>query len=221
MLSRMLTANQIARFWASATCGEGCWVWHRLRAPSGYGSFSFGQTHWRAHRMAWLLTYGPIPRGLWVLHRCDNRPCIRPDHLFLGTVHDNVADMVRKGRQARGERHAFVIHPERRPYGERHGSAKLTSEQVDTVRARYRSGLATQRELAAEFGVSHFTINHIVRNRIWRDAAVEPTHGLKHPRHWRSCPVCGQDAMMTTRQVMCSRQCQDRARQRRAAAEEA
>jgi hypothetical protein len=74
----------------------------------GYGQFSCGhrnEIYWhRAHRFSWALVHGEIPEGMWVLHRCDNPPCVNPDHLFVGTHEDNMSDMVRKGRQAKGAR---------------------------------------------------------------------------------------------------------------------
>lgn len=84
-------------FWACADCaGAGCWEWSGLRSARGYGRF--GHDSRRAHRIAWELTFGPVPDGLLVCHTCDNPPCIRPEHLFLGTDADNARDMVAKGR---------------------------------------------------------------------------------------------------------------------------
>jgi hypothetical protein len=99
----------VDRFWAAVdkTNADGCWEWTRARFPSGYGKMQLEGGSRKvpgsrklegAHRLAWTLTHGEIPDGLWVLHKCDNRPCCRPDHLFLGTCADNVRDMVAKGR---------------------------------------------------------------------------------------------------------------------------
>lgn len=76
----------------------GCWNWTGFINPKGYGQLSFKRRTVRAHRLAWALAYGPIPDGLCVCHRCDNRRCVRPDHLFIGTNLDNMRDMVAKGR---------------------------------------------------------------------------------------------------------------------------
>jgi HNH endonuclease len=77
----------------------GCWVWIGAVNNKGYGVIGTGpHTTITAHRAAWILTHGAIPHGLCVLHRCDTRHCVRPDHLFLGTIRDNNHDMMRKGR---------------------------------------------------------------------------------------------------------------------------
>lgn len=84
-------------FWDNVNKTDGCWEWQKSRSPTGYGHISIGKEG-HAHRMAWMLAYGPIPPGMWVLHKCDNPPCCRPDHLFLGTAKDNAADRDMKGR---------------------------------------------------------------------------------------------------------------------------
>jgi hypothetical protein len=87
------------RFWAFVAQGDGCWEWTGYIRPDGYGQFGVDRSiHERAHRMAYQLTAGPIPKGIDVCHRCDNPACVRPDHLFLGTRSDNMRDMVAKGR---------------------------------------------------------------------------------------------------------------------------
>ena len=87
------------KFWSLVVKTEDCWLWCAGRFGPGYGSFYVPGSHrYLAHRAAWELTNGPIPPGVWVLHRCDNPSCVRPDHLWLGVHRDNMRDMVRKGR---------------------------------------------------------------------------------------------------------------------------
>lgn len=78
---------------------NGCWVHTNERTAKGYARLDIGDKHYRAHRIAWELLHGPIPEGMVVCHHCDNPPCVRPDHLWLGTVQDNNADMKAKGRR--------------------------------------------------------------------------------------------------------------------------
>lgn len=152
------------RFWPKVEKTDGCWVWTAARNRGGYGVFGpGGRGHTaRAHRMAWELTHGPIPAGAYVCHRCDNRLCVRPDHLFLGTSDENMHDMVTKGRQAKG---AAVAHRRARA-GEEHGMAKLTATQVGSIRERWAGGETTA-ALAVAFGVSPATISAICHRRRW------------------------------------------------------
>jgi hypothetical protein len=92
------------RFLARVQKGDGCWEWQSSRARFGHGLFYVDQTNVPAHRYAYRMWVGPIPLGMCVCHSCDNPPCVNPAHLWLGTQRDNVADMVRKGRQAKGPR---------------------------------------------------------------------------------------------------------------------
>lgn len=93
------------RFWSKVKITEGCWEWVGSKQIGGYGELRATRT-WKvlAHRVSWQLHYGRIPEGFYVCHHCDNRCCVRPDHLFLGTAQDNTDDMIAKGRQIRGGR---------------------------------------------------------------------------------------------------------------------
>lgn len=99
-----------------------CWQWTGGCFVSGYGQIKVAGKPWKAHRLAWTLTNGEVPDGLFVLHRCDNPKCVRLDHLFLGTNADNSADMVAKGRQATGERHMSRTRPDKLRRGDNHPS---------------------------------------------------------------------------------------------------
>lgn len=85
-------------FWRFVLEGGGCWNWRGIITRNGYGQLSHNWAKYYAHRVSWELNYGPIPDSLWVLHRCDNRPCVRPDHLFLGDSSVNTKDCWNKGR---------------------------------------------------------------------------------------------------------------------------
>lgn len=96
-------------FWAHVHFGPGCWTWLASKKHDGYGKRKHNGKMTTAHRVSFEMEFGPIPDGLAVLHRCDNPPCVRPDHLFLGTQQENIADMVAKGRHSRGAKHSLVV----------------------------------------------------------------------------------------------------------------
>jgi hypothetical protein len=134
--------------------GSGCWLWMGPTAPArrGYGHLAYRGKHLGAHRVAWELAHGrPVPAGMRVCHHCDQPRCIRPDHLFLGTQRDNMADAKRKGR----------VH-----LGEADGQAKLTAEAVPLIRARHRAGVRFA-HLAREFGVTEGAIRQVVSRATW------------------------------------------------------
>lgn len=141
------------RFWAKVDRTGECWVWTGARNQNGYGTFRFARSMRLAHRVAFLLTRGVIPDGLWVLHHCDNPPCVNPAHLYLGTVQDNVRDMVARGRQATGLRNA---------------NARLTPDLVLEARRRHAGG-ETLRAIAAAVGVEHTTVGRAIRGDQWRE----------------------------------------------------
>lgn len=113
------------------------------------------------HRVAYALAWGD-PGDLLVCHSCDNKLCCNPSHMFLGTQADNVADMITKGRRVIG-----VVPPERRPRGESHHGAKLTESDVRDIRRAITEGGATQRELAARYGVNPMAISNIRHGKRW------------------------------------------------------
>jgi hypothetical protein len=111
-------------FWNHVNKTEGCWEWTGALNRMGYGTLSTHPGRMTAHRVAWELVVGPIPSGLFVCHHCDNRKCVRPDHLFVGTAADNMADMVAKDRQAKGDKQGLRLHPESRAFGDKNGSRR-------------------------------------------------------------------------------------------------
>lgn len=151
-----------ARFMAKVATSDGCWLWTGAKGKRGYGDF---RRHGRgsigsraAHRVSWELHRGLIPDGLWVLHKCDNPPCVNPEHLFLGTDADNVADMWMKGR---GSPPPLSIRA-----GEAHHMAKLTEDDVIDIRTALALG-GTQRATAEAYGVTQGAISFIARGITW------------------------------------------------------
>lgn len=156
------------RFWDKVVTGDGCWEWQGA-TYKGYGRLTRDGTAasgyvW-THRYSWEFHRGPIPAGLGVLHHCDNRRCVRPDHLFLGTNGDNNRDARRKGRSA-------VPPPQR---GSLNHATHLTDDLVREIRTRYaaapntRSGhYGLRRDLCAEYGLKGSALDSILKRKSWR-----------------------------------------------------
>ena len=152
--------------------GTACWLWTRRRCPKGYGRAQVAPNRplMRANRYAWNLMVGPIPDGMWVLHHCDNRLCVRADpdptvsHLFLGTNQDNIDDMLAKraagigtvGRYVRGENHPF---------------AALTESDVHDIRVMRAAG-EVYTSIARIKGVNKWTIRDVIKGKTWRHVPV-------------------------------------------------
>lgn len=157
-----------ARFWEKVDQAGDCWVWLAHKDHAGYGQFTYGLKTIRSHRVAWILTHGEIPNGLFVCHKCDNPSCVRPDHLFLGTHSDNMRDSYRKGRKVLPDRTRFVKGHQQASRGEASHLAKLTSDQVLEIRRTYEQGGVTQEALARKYGVERTTVRDIIHRRNWK-----------------------------------------------------
>lgn len=142
------------RFEAKFIKSDGCWEWTASSMTTGYGQFGVGNKKIGAHRMSYLLYVNEIPAGMCVCHKCDNKNCVRPDHLFLGTKSENTHDCMEKGRFANG-------------ISGRNGLAKLTTEQVREIRGMSESGVL-QHVIADKFGVDQGNISHIVNLHTWK-----------------------------------------------------
>ena len=146
----------VFRFWDKFYRPKnGCWEWCGAINGRGYGHISNLGKWYCAHRLSWMLFNGPIPDGLYVCHKCDNRKCVNPNHLFLGTQKDNVNDMFLKGRgnRVRGEQHPF---------------SKLSNVDIHMIVYMYKTKLFTQQTIAKLYGVGQDHISRIVNNKVRR-----------------------------------------------------
>lgn len=141
-----------------------CWEWTGYVDPQGYGNFAVNTKPVRCHSWAWIDRNGPVPYGMCVLHKCDNRACLNPDHLFLGTRGNNNSDRSSKGRNAMGEKH---------------GQSKLNELQVRVMRRMREFGIP-YRFIGRVFGVKHGTAMSAVKGKTWTH--VEGCHPLPQPR---------------------------------------
>lgn len=180
-----ITKHNAETFWALVERGaaDKCWPYKGPKTPRGYGAITYLKKSWRAHRLAWTLTKGPIPAGQVVCHKCDNPPCCNPAHLFLGTNGDNTRDAKRKGRLASGERHPTKVHgtahlprgadhhsktnPACVARGERNAGAKMTElTAIAILQRRADTGLSAKK-LAIEFGVGFGSVKHLLKGKTW------------------------------------------------------
>lgn len=127
-----------------------CWEFSKGKDDSGYGCLKYNGIPFKAHRLSWTLNAGPIPQDMYVLHKCDNRSCVNPKHLFIGTHRDNMGDMAKKGRA-------------NRPFGEKNGRSKLTLKIVNEIRYSFLMNIT----LAEIHGVTKSTIGKIRNNKLW------------------------------------------------------
>lgn len=155
----LLTGSVEKRFYKKVIKTDRCWLWTGASDKHGYGSIGLGSRSdgsrgtELAHRVAWCLRFGEIPEGLCVLHRCDNPSCVRPDHLFLGTQLENIADMVSK------KRHNL---------GQKNGRSRLTDVTVRAIKHLLITEDKSHGEIANMFGVCRSLITMIANQKRWR-----------------------------------------------------
>lgn len=138
----------------------GCWEWMGCLQKNGYGQVTIARKKWRAHRASWVICNGEIPagpgfHGTCVCHRCDNKSCVNPDHLFLASQQENVADMMRKGRR----KPTIGINSTR---------AKLNDCDIREIRRLWVGSGITKTEIGRRFGVTYWAIREILNGNNWR-----------------------------------------------------
>ena len=147
------------RFWrkVDVPSADECWEWTGAKRSDGYGIINIDGKLVSAHRWSYKKYRGEIPDGMFVCHKCDVRLCVRPDHLFLGTHADNVADMMQKGRQNKGEVH---------------GMSKLSNSDVTAIKKRLAAGRELQKDIGADYGVTQARISEINTGKGWAHVEV-------------------------------------------------
>jgi len=154
--------RRIVRFWSKVDQAgvDDCWEWQGARHGRGYGTFKLASyVSVTSSRMALICTTMDEPEGMHVLHHCDNPPCCNPAHLYFGTIAQNNADKISRGRANPGNQS-----------GASNGAAKLTEQQVALIVARLRSGWNNKR-IAADLPVGHAMISKIRRGHMWQPVA--------------------------------------------------
>lgn len=134
---------------------DNCWIWRGAKNRRGYGHICRNGKRIQAHQASWEIHFGPVPRGLWVLHKCDVPSCVNPSHLFVGTPKDNAQDCIRKGRWSYSQLKCELV-----------GTSKLTANDVLTIRERAKS--ESVKDIASSYGLSKFTVYDILERRTWR-----------------------------------------------------
>lgn len=148
-----LRTSLLERIKARSVKRGDCIEWTGYTNYLGYGKLTFHNQLLSAHRAAFIANGGVIPDGMFVCHKCDNRKCVNPEHLFVGTRQDNIKDMVNKGRNKRGD-----------TKGSKHWNASLTEDDVRTIRSSNESNV----ELAKRYGTSNKNISAVRHRHIWK-----------------------------------------------------
>lgn len=155
-LGRIVSIPLCERFWDKVMLGPGCWEWLGGKYPNGYGMIVGEGRTLLAHRVSWNLHFGDT-EGLFVLHHCDNRSCVKPAHLFLGTQLDNIRDMDFKGRRINSTN-----------IGSLNGASRLTEEQVREIRNLRIKHKIKYKQIARIFKVSITLIEKIIAGKLWK-----------------------------------------------------
>lgn len=166
-----LNQRTIKRFWSRVKKGEtenDCWLWLGQISKHGYGVMWCNRKQRKASRISWTINNGKIQNDLCVLHKCDNRKCCNPSHLFLGTKSDNAKDRHLKGREARGDRSGLRLHPERAPIGERNSHAKLREQDIYKIIELRKNHKYLWTELSEMFCVCRQTIMDAFYGKTWK-----------------------------------------------------
>ena len=162
------------RFWKFIKVNPktNCHEWQGTKNKHGYGYFHVDKQRKmiRSHRYIWEIYNGPIPNGMFVMHKCDNPCCVNVLHLTLGTPRDNTRDKIIKKREnyCSGKNHYLKKYPHKVRKGERHHQAKLTKEQVIAIRNSYQPTIITMKQLSEKYSVSIGTISDIVYRKSWK-----------------------------------------------------
>lgn len=149
--SRGYELNRENLFWKKVRKTDTCWFWFGAKGGGGYGTFG-RKNKVQPHRYSYELHKGKIPEGMWVLHKCDNRKCVNPNHLFLGDLKSNVEDMVKKGRQSRGEKRY---------------NTRFKNDDIKNIRKRVALG-ETLSSVARSFGVTLQCVWLIIKRKNWK-----------------------------------------------------
>lgn len=175
-MKKHVSARDIERFSEkySKADGDECCIWTASRTSTGYGQISFGGRPVKAHRLAYKIANPEWDMALCVLHRCDNPLCVNPAHLFVGTVTENHADMMAKGRNGFVPRH-----------GEESSSAKINEAQVREIREKYATGNYEHRDLAGEYNLSTTAINLIITRKTWKHIESDEDYAKRRQTYSR------------------------------------
>jgi len=163
----MVNEETVCRFWAKVEKGESCWIWKGSKRNKGYGAFVWANScgtviQGRAHRFSYEIHKGVIPKGMFVLHKCDEPSCVNPEHLFIGSNQDNVDDMMKKGRHVKGGTYSKGKYPK----GENHHNSKLTEKKVNEIRTDKQNMSYSALSKKYKIAVGH--LHRIITKKAWK-----------------------------------------------------